>query len=260
MTSPADPSRGARPWALRILVAEDNELNVAVLKALLSGRGYAAEFVGDCRCALARAAEGHFDLMLLDLHMPEMDGFEVVRGIREHEATTGGRLRIIALTARSSTRDRDRCLAAGMDDFLSKPIEADALWTAIDRVVEGLPAGAGRGAPLLDARAILRTCGGQAAIFEGLCEVFRQSLPGHLVQIRSALGERDLSRLREGAHRLYGTLGAFSTIAGDVALTLEDAAAGEDEKTCSELVDHLESMCADLIEETRRLTFDALRP
>jgi two-component system sensor histidine kinase/response regulator len=121
--------------ALRILVAEDNELNVTLLEALLGQRGHRAQFVGDGRAALALARDSDFDLMLLDLHMPEMDGFEVVRAIREHEHTTRKRLPIIALTARSSLRDRERCLAAGMDDFLSKPIEAESLWAAVDRTI-----------------------------------------------------------------------------------------------------------------------------
>jgi two-component system, sensor histidine kinase and response regulator len=231
---------------------------VVLLRALLSGRGHRAEFVGDGRAALALTAEASFDLMLLDLHMPEVDGFEVVRAIRERERTTGTRLPIIALTARSSARDRDRCLASGMDDFLSKPIEPQALWTAMDRVIAAFPPAAARAPGLLDAQAILRTCGGQAAIFEGLCEVFRQSLPAHLVEVQAALRARELVRLREAAHKLYGMLAAFSTIAGQLALTIEDAAAGEDAESCEELVDRLDSMCAELLEETRGLTFEGL--
>ena len=112
-----------RTSTLRILGGgEDNELNVALLKELLSQRGYRPQFVGDGRAA-SRVGRGApvRNLMLLDLHMPLMDGFEVVRAIRAHEETTSGHLPIIALTARSSKRDRERCLAAGMDDFLSKP-------------------------------------------------------------------------------------------------------------------------------------------
>jgi two-component system sensor histidine kinase/response regulator len=123
------------PDALHILVAEDNDLNVAVLLELLHRRGHRAEVAGDGRIALelARREGATYDLMLLDLEMPELDGFEVVQAIRESEQGTGNHLPIIALTARSSQRDRERALAAGMDDFLSKPLQVDALWDAIDR-------------------------------------------------------------------------------------------------------------------------------
>lgn len=123
------------PDALHILVAEDNDLNVAVLLELLHRRGHRAEVAGDGRIALelARREGATYDLMLLDLEMPELDGFEVVQAIRESEQGTGNHLPIIALTARSSQRDRERALAAGMDDFLSKPLQVEALWDSIDR-------------------------------------------------------------------------------------------------------------------------------
>jgi CheY-like chemotaxis protein len=125
--------------ALRILVAEDNELNIALLQELLTEGGHSAKFASDGRSALTLATSDAFDLLLLDLHMPEMDGFEVVRVIRDGELNTGNHLPIIALTARTSIRDREKCLAAGMDDFLPKPIEAEALWAAIDRMVLAFP-------------------------------------------------------------------------------------------------------------------------
>src|SRR5262249_10225187 len=83
-----------------------------------------------------------FDLLLLDVHMPGLDGFQVIRTIRERERGVGGHLPVIALTARSRKEDRDQCLAAGMDDFLAKPIQAADLWAAIDRL--GLSGGAVR--------------------------------------------------------------------------------------------------------------------
>ena len=100
----AGPAGGQpeRSWPLRVLVAEDNELNVTLLKELLGSRGHLAQFARDGRAALQLALQGEFDLMLLDLHMPELDGFEVVQAIRDHERGTNQHLRIIALTARSS--------------------------------------------------------------------------------------------------------------------------------------------------------------
>src|SRR5205085_4794418 len=85
--------------------------------------------------ALTAAGEGVFDVLLLDVHMPELDGFQVVRAIRERERSAGGHLPVIALTARARREDRQRCLAAGMDDYLAKPLRAAELFAAIERVI-----------------------------------------------------------------------------------------------------------------------------
>ncbi|HYT94492.1 MAG TPA: response regulator, partial [Gemmataceae bacterium] len=122
-------------FSLRILVAEDNEFNAQLLEQLLVRRGHRVRLASTGREALSLAGEGGFDLLLLDIHMPELDGFQVVQAIRERERAAGGHLPVIALTARSRKEDRERCLAAGMDDFLAKPIQAADLWTAIDRVL-----------------------------------------------------------------------------------------------------------------------------
>src|SRR5207244_12851942 len=98
-------------------------------------RGHRVRLASNGREALALAGQGAFDLMLLDVHMPELDGIEVVRGIRERERVAGGHLPVIALTARSRREDRDRCLAAAIADFLTKPISAADLLAAIDRLV-----------------------------------------------------------------------------------------------------------------------------
>jgi len=250
----------ARP--LRVLVAEDNELNVTLLQELLGQRGHLAQFARDGRVALELALQGEFDLMLLDLHMPELDGFEVVQAIRDRERGTNQHLRIIALTARSSARDRDRCLAAGMDEFLSKPIEAAALWATIARLVAEWPlvAPSPRGVEpgLLDARAVLRACGGQAAILEKLRVVFRRSLPGQMSRARAALASGNLHDLREAAHQLVGTVGAFSTVTAGIASTLEDAAIREERGSCAALVERLGSLCDALLDATETLSLDSL--
>jgi CheY-like chemotaxis protein len=254
------PPDRSRP--LRVLVAEDNELNVTLLRELLSKRGHVAQFARDGRAALELAVQGEFDLALLDLHMPELDGFEVVEAIRDHERGTDQHLRIIALTARSSARDRERCLAAGMDEFLAKPIEAAALWEVMERLVADWPLVAPapqaveRG--LLDPRAILRACGRDAAVLEKLRVVFRRSLPVQMSRIRAALTSGDLQELREAAHQLVGTVGAFSTITAGVASTLEDAAIRNDRESCAALVDQLDSQCKALLDATVTLSVDSL--
>jgi two-component system sensor histidine kinase/response regulator len=103
-------------------VAEDNELSAQVLERLLIRQGHRVRPANNGREALALAEEGFFDILLLDVHMADLDGFQVVQAIRERELTAAGHLPVIALTARSRKEDRERCLAAGVDDFLTKPV------------------------------------------------------------------------------------------------------------------------------------------
>jgi CheY-like chemotaxis protein len=120
---------------LHTLLAEDDEFSVRFMEQLLSQRGPLVRLATNGREALSLAEEGVFNLLLLDVHMPELDGFGVVGAIRERKRAMGGHLPVIALTARSRKEDQERCLAAGMDDFLTKPVSAAALFAAIDRVV-----------------------------------------------------------------------------------------------------------------------------
>src|SRR5262249_22943722 len=118
---------------LHILVAEDNELSAQVLEQALVRQGHRVRLASNGREVLTLVEQGGFDLLLQDVHMPELDGFQVVQAVRERERTAGGHLPIIALTARSRKEDRERCLAAGMDDFQTKPIRPADLLAAIDR-------------------------------------------------------------------------------------------------------------------------------
>jgi len=137
--SDAAPARIAvRAGARRkVLVAEDNEFNVMLTRELLVRRGHAVNVVRSGTAALAELEKERYDVLLLDLHMPEMDGFEVISKLRASEQSRGGHLSVIALTARARPADRERCLAAGMDDFLPKPINSAALWSAVERAPAG---------------------------------------------------------------------------------------------------------------------------
>ena len=119
---------------LRILLAEDNLVNQTVAARLLEKQGHAFEVANNGREALARLSAGSFDLVLMDVQMPEMDGFEATAAIRETEKTKGGHIPIIAMTAHSLKGDQERCLAAGMDGYISKPIQVEHLLTEIERV------------------------------------------------------------------------------------------------------------------------------
>jgi two-component system, sensor histidine kinase and response regulator len=118
--------------SLRILLAEDNAVNRQLVKALLAKRGHRVVTVGNGREAIAAAAEGGIDLILMDVQMPEMDGLEATAVIRTVEKVTGEHIPIIALTAHAMKGDREACLAAGTDGYLSKPVNANDLFALIE--------------------------------------------------------------------------------------------------------------------------------
>ena len=267
VSSPLTTHHSPLTTALRILVAEDNEFNAQLLEQLLVQRGHHVRLANNGRVALSLAEREAFDVLLLDVHMPELDGFQVIQAIRERERSAGGHLPVVALTARSRKEDRGRCLAAGMDDFLTKPIQTVDLWSALDRavgtrrpVVAYSPDHATAGRPgLLDPRVLLAACGGDAVILEKICQAFRAGLPEQLTSVRDALREGNALRLREAAHKMCGMVAAFSTSAGDVASELEDCAAQSRLEEARPLVAQLEAMADDLLQLTNHLSLDTLR-
>jgi CheY-like chemotaxis protein len=289
--STAAPAPAVAP--LRILVAEDNEFNKQHLEGLLARQGHKVHLAGNGREALAllgirgqesgtspsptpgplhetRATDPSpltigYDLLLLDLQMPELDGFQVVRAIREREQAAGGHLPVIALTARSRNEDRERCLAAGMDDYLAKPVRSAELLAAIERVVSSqrvpqfIRPDAGDSTRLLDPVVLLAACGDEAEGLRRMCQGLQSYLPGRLAEVGEALRTQDAPRLRVAAHKLCGLLSAFSTVAGGVASDLEDQAAGGRLDECRRLVEQLEAMAQELIEQVDGLSIEALR-
>jgi CheY-like chemotaxis protein len=120
-----------RQDSLRVLLAEDNGVNQALAAGLLRRDGHRVSIVENGVAAVAAAATAEFDVVLMDVQMPEMNGLDATAAIRAHELTTGAHVSIIAMTAHAMPGDRDRCLVAGMDDYLEKPVGRDALRRAI---------------------------------------------------------------------------------------------------------------------------------
>jgi CheY-like chemotaxis protein len=119
----------------RVLVAEDNAVNQRIAMSLLSKRGHDVVLADDGEKAVAAVRREHFDLVLMDVQMPRMDGFEATAAIRMFEAAHGGHLRIVAMTAHALKGDAERCLEAGMDSYLSKPLDAAQLYAAVEAPV-----------------------------------------------------------------------------------------------------------------------------
>jgi signal transduction histidine kinase/CheY-like chemotaxis protein/HPt (histidine-containing phosphotransfer) domain-containing protein len=244
---------------LHILVAEDNELSAQVLEQALARQGHRVRLASNGREVLALAEQAGFDLLLLDVHMPELDGFQVVRAVRERELTAGGHLPIIALTARSRNEDRERCLAAGMDEFLTKPIRPADLLAAIDRVLSTHSSRQSRSLDLLDAPVLLAACGADATLLRKMCQTLTARVPEHLASLRDALCDQDAPRLREAAHKCCGMLSEFSAVAGDLAGRLEELAAGTQLDEAGPILDQLEAIAQELVKQVDGITVDALR-
>jgi len=247
------PARAVTP--VQILVGEDNELSAQVLEQALVRQGHHVRLAGNGRDVLALAEQGGFDLLLLDVHMPELDGFQVVRAVRQRESTTGGHLPIIALTARSRKEDRERCLAAGMDDFQTKPIRPVDLLAVIDRVLRMHPPSR---RDLLDARTLLAASDNDPTLLRKMCQTLSARVPEHLAAMREALRDHDASRLREAAHKCCGMLSEFSTVAGDLAGTLEDLAASKHLDQCQLILQQLEALAGEIISQIGELTVEEL--
>jgi CheY-like chemotaxis protein len=257
---------------LRILAAEDNVFNRDLLEHILTRLGLSAAMAVNGREALARLEREPFDLLLLDVHMPELDGFGVVGAIRERERTAGGHLPVIALTARSRKEDRERCSRAGMDECLTKPFTAADLWATMDRVLrkdEGgsmkdenektSPADSSFETGLLDPPVLLAACGGDPTMLRKMCRTLQSLVPEYLAAVRDALHDQDAPGLREAAHKFYGTLSAFSTVAGDQAADLEDLAARGMLNEALPFVERLNKCATELARLAGGLTIETLQ-
>ena len=136
--SEAAPGRNGSA-AVEILVAEDNAVNQRLLVRLLEKAGYSVSVAENGREVLNLLDQAQFDLIFMDVQMPEMDGFEATARIREREQVSGGRVPIIAMTAHAMKGDREKCLAAGMDDYLSKPVRFEEVLASIPRILDSKP-------------------------------------------------------------------------------------------------------------------------
>jgi two-component system, sensor histidine kinase and response regulator len=209
----AEPSASVDPHSvpLRVLLAEDHPVNQKVAVRMLEHLGHRVVVAPHGVAALAALEKESFDVVLMDLQMPEMDGFEALGAIRERDRERGGHQPVIALTAHAMQGDRERCLGAGFDDYLAKPIRQADLQTAL-RPLEPLesPRCAGPDRSLIDA--LIEICGGDEDFARELAQTFLESAPTALAGIELALERNDHRELMAQAHALKGisrTIGAM---------------------------------------------------
>jgi len=208
-------SRGRR--ALRILLAEDNEINQLLAVRLLEKQGHSVMIVADGQEALAAVAVERFDVVLMDVQMPKMGGFEATAAIRAQERNGGWCLPIIAMTANAMKGDHERCLDAGMDGYVSKPVQAEKLYQEIERVipvfVETMSKANGlestRKEEAFDHVAALAHASGDKDLLSEVTQLFLADKPRLMANIRNAITAGDPKALGFAVHTLKGVLGNF---------------------------------------------------
>lgn len=245
LSGPAQPQRSApvQPAAparsLRILVAEDNLTNQKLAEGLLTKWGHQMVLASNGQEAVELAQSGCFDLILMDVQMPKMSGFEATQAIRALERQTGQHRQIIAMTANALEGDRERCLAAGMDDYLAKPLQVQALRDILQRAMP-LPVAASVSKPeSFDYRQALQDA--DQEVIGLIAQHFLQHAPEEILSLRRAWQDRDCATVQRVAHSLKGLFLTFGAVpAAQLAQALQvQAKAGNADKVAG-LINDLE--------------------
>lgn len=240
---------------MKVLLAEDNIFNQAVALEVLGKQGCEVTIASNGKEAVEAFAAKPFDIVLMDLQMPEMDGIEAARAIRAQE--TSGRVPIIALTAHAFIDYRERCLEAGMDEHLSKPIRVSELLTVLARFTSSYKARSQmkerpaetaqsghaqqKAAPAIDHQALLERLGGDEQALREMVDLFCAHIPGLVQDIRNAAQGENWKQLAKLCHTLAGACATFGASAlADVARQIERNAAPPRSVGLEELLSHME--------------------
>jgi signal transduction histidine kinase/CheY-like chemotaxis protein len=242
----------------RVLLVEDNPVNLKVARELLARRGHNVEVARNGTEAVDAVARQPFDVVLMDVHMPVMDGLSATRIIREREHASGRHVPIVALTAGATVEDRENSIAAGMNDFVSKPFRAAELFAAVEGVPaeapdelhadqDGRPAPPAGSEPCLDWQGALRNLEGDEAFLHDLAEMFLAQSPALLTAVEEAVSREEGDELRRAAHSLKGSaqvVGGKATAAA--ALALERLGHSEDFAEAGAVLNSLQANLAEL--------------
>ncbi len=266
----ARPDGGRRQLGpLRILIVEDSVVNQKLAVAILGRAGHKVSVADNGRMAVDRLLSESFDIVLMDVQMPVMDGLEATSAIRAREKHMGGHVPIIAMTAHAMKGDREQCLAAGMDGYVAKPIRTEELLAALERFAperpaqalesaasaqsNGLPAsgtsdGEGDGSPTaFNAAVALRQTGGDRALLAELAAAFQSESQTLLMQLSEAIAAGDPIKTRRAAHTLKGAAGVFGAgPAAETAKQLETLGAAGDLSTAPTLLATLQTQIDEL--------------
>ena len=252
--------------SLKILVAEDTPFNQTFILRLLEKNGFQPILVENGKQAVEAFDPDTMDVILMDVQMPEMDGFEATREIRKLEAQSGGRIPIIAMTAYATEGDRERCMEAGMDRYVSKPISAAKLFKAIEALVPPAaeetpdPAGDGQKSGTLELDGLVKSFENDHDLFEELVDIFINDYPQMLNTLRDTLKSSDVNTLTRTAHSLKGMLRNFQAeAAADTAYTLEKMGREGTLVDADQIVDNLAEQLDQVARKLKQLVLEISR-
>ncbi|MFH1033480.1 MAG: PAS domain S-box protein [Pseudomonadota bacterium] len=251
--------RAGLPAGLKVLLAEDNPVNQHLAMRLLKKWGMDVELAGNGAEALNILERKSFDLVLMDVQMPGMDGLSATKAIREREQGTAGRLPIIALTAHAMASDRQRCLEAGMDGYVAKPIDPQALLGAIRALHLAGPADqADQASPAVDRQGLVRRFDGDRELIRQLVRIFVEECPKILEQAQRALQAGDAQELAMAAHTLKGSVGYFEAPeAVEAALLLEQMGRAGQLDQAGLALEHLRRVLEGVVRELENVLEEA---
>jgi signal transduction histidine kinase/CheY-like chemotaxis protein/HPt (histidine-containing phosphotransfer) domain-containing protein len=248
------------PAALRLLLVEDNPINQKLAVRLLEKRGHSVSVADNGMEAMEKLSRWDFDLVLMDIQMPEMDGFETTQAIRSPSSSARDRnIPIIAMTAHAMKGDMEKCIEAGMNDYISKPLDRYDLLNKVERFGEGkkkeFPGAGDEVSDLVIDRAFLEmVCDRDEELITDMLDAFAEHIPETMEELRKALIEEDMASALTNAHSLKGaaaSIGAKRLMR--TAFEIEVAAEIQSLKTARELLDKLEAELAAVLVEIRKI-------
>ncbi len=234
---------------LNILAAEDTPFNQKFIQRLLDRWNHRSTVVGNGKEALEALKKQSFDVVLMDVQMPQLNGLETTKAIRIEEQQTKRHIPIIAMTAHAIKGDRERCLEAGMDAYVSKPIDADKLFDTIEKLTKDpeIKETAEDLSPALDKEMLLNAFEGDWEFLKEVVDVFLSDYPKLLEDLRNASRTGDSETLMRAAHSLKGMLKNFQADpAANVAFELEKKGKGDNFDGVPEAIDNLTAQAAEL--------------
>jgi CheY-like chemotaxis protein len=195
---------------MRILLAEDNPVNQKVVSIMLERRGHEVTVAENGKRAVELYQDGAFDLMFMDIQMPEMDGYEALASIRMLEQKSGTRMPIIALTAHAMNGEQERCRMADFDGYLTKPLRQAELDAALEPIENHTVCNSqSPSVSRFDRACALEQVGGDEGLLQELIELFLNRAPGQLASVREAFERGDGNAAQRSAHTLKGSVSVF---------------------------------------------------
>jgi two-component system, sensor histidine kinase and response regulator len=263
----AVPSRANNRRGLSLLMAEDNAVNQRLAIHLLEKAGHQVHLAQNGKEAVTKFRERRFDLVFMDVQMPEMDGFDATGAIRQLEQTTGSHVPIIALTAHAMKGDLERCLRAGMDGYITKPIKREEILRVIGQYasIPGEGFQTNRGLPaaerVLNREELIGLVGGDTTALADMIDLFQHEAQATVIELDEMVGNNDCRGVERTAHKLKGCLCVFGAAAASAtAADLEKLGQGHSLETASAVCGRLKNQISRLEQELGEVKQELCQP